>query len=494
MNQQARQLWAFREKIQNGDFVVLPLKTRLGCVAVGRAAGPYQYRDIDGQSRHSRAVDWIRRDVPRAAFGQDIRYSFGAFSTVCRVKRDHADQRVAAVLEAGVDPGPSEDEATRRLATDQPLPPVKDMLEEFASTYFLDPPGTHRGNLVGNAHASFWERTRAEARQNWALVEEAQRAGKDITDLVLRKLLPHADTPHNRAEGGWIHIAPAITKDVKSWFENAAWTPASDWPRVADAIHRFFQRAQADPSALRDACAEFAASPYSKGIQSAFLSPILNALRPDEYLLVNSKSRRVLAHLTGERFPADRVEYPDANDALRKLVNELTPELQRLVPGHRPADVLDAFCHWFVRIKGYGPGRRRHEQLGEGSRRSATARPPTIRLDLTQRTDPQAAARVAAFILPDPEQRHTCLAIFAEAIELSSHYGGWRWAVTLRPQFMRLNVGCVLAMELGEKRVRIGLSLRDLPADVREALDHAADARKSVRLRSPAVLPIADFR
>jgi restriction system protein len=122
----ARQLWALREKIQPGDIVVLPLKTRPGQIAVGRVKGPYQYAEVRGEKRHTRPVEWTRPDLPRSTFQQDLLHSFGAFITICRIQRNDAERRVLAVLEGKPDPGPPvglsttegrEDEASHEAAS-----------------------------------------------------------------------------------------------------------------------------------------------------------------------------------------------------------------------------------------------------------------------------------------------------------------------------------------------------------------------------------------
>jgi restriction system protein len=101
----AGQLWAFAVAMQEGDTVVMPCKTTAQ-IAMGRVKGPYQRKKVDGELRHVRPVEWLRTDVPRTAFEQDLLYSFGAFMTVCNVSRNDAERRVAAVLAGKVDPGP----------------------------------------------------------------------------------------------------------------------------------------------------------------------------------------------------------------------------------------------------------------------------------------------------------------------------------------------------------------------------------------------------
>ena len=100
----ARQLWTFAFGMQQGDIVVLPRKLT-SQVALGRVTGPYRYAKVNGQQRHTRPVEWVRPDVPRSIFSQDLLYSFGAFLTVCSITRNHAEKRVLAVLEGKPDPG-----------------------------------------------------------------------------------------------------------------------------------------------------------------------------------------------------------------------------------------------------------------------------------------------------------------------------------------------------------------------------------------------------
>jgi len=98
------QLWAFSIAMKEGDIVVLPRKLT-SQVAIGKVTGPYQFRKIGNEYRHTRPVKWIRPDVSRTTFAQDLLYSFGAFMTVCNISRNDAERRVEAVLNGKADPG-----------------------------------------------------------------------------------------------------------------------------------------------------------------------------------------------------------------------------------------------------------------------------------------------------------------------------------------------------------------------------------------------------
>jgi restriction system protein len=99
----AAQLNQFVNKIKVGDYVVLPRKVTNG-VAIGIVTGPYKF-DSASEFKHSRSVEWKEESLPRDTFKQDLRHSFGAFMTICEIKRNSAFERVKAVLEAGSDPG-----------------------------------------------------------------------------------------------------------------------------------------------------------------------------------------------------------------------------------------------------------------------------------------------------------------------------------------------------------------------------------------------------
>lgn len=132
----AGQVWAFKTRIAAGDWVALPLKQR-SAIAIGRIVGPYAYLDdAPADARHARAVQWLRTDIPRSDFDQDILYSMGSVLTVFRVSRNDAENRVKAMVEGKV-PMP----AAAPMASDEAgdgtalLPPN---LEQYAADQITD--------------------------------------------------------------------------------------------------------------------------------------------------------------------------------------------------------------------------------------------------------------------------------------------------------------------------------------------------------------------
>lgn len=99
----AAQLNQFVNRIETGDYVVMPRKLTNG-VAIGVVTGTYKF-DAANEYKHSRNIEWQEESLPRDTFKQDLRHSFGAFMTICEIKRNSALERVKAVLETGRDPG-----------------------------------------------------------------------------------------------------------------------------------------------------------------------------------------------------------------------------------------------------------------------------------------------------------------------------------------------------------------------------------------------------
>jgi restriction system protein len=122
------QIWAFAFGIKTGDWVILPRK-RQATIAIGEMAGPYRYeRSADPLFRHGRKVIWLNREVPRSVFEQDLLYSFGAFMTICEIKRNDAERRVRAIAEAGwrsAGPGVTAPAAINAGGNDEPTEDVE---------------------------------------------------------------------------------------------------------------------------------------------------------------------------------------------------------------------------------------------------------------------------------------------------------------------------------------------------------------------------------
>ncbi len=98
------QIWPFIKEMAIGDLVVMPLKSQWA-IQIGRITGEYQYMEnTDPDFCHFHTVSWIETPVPRSHFSQDLLNSFGAFMSVCRIKRNNAEDRLLAMEASGWKP------------------------------------------------------------------------------------------------------------------------------------------------------------------------------------------------------------------------------------------------------------------------------------------------------------------------------------------------------------------------------------------------------
>lgn len=216
-----------------------------------------------------------------------------------------------------------------------------ELFNEFLSDYADAEKGRH--------HLDQYAVTRSQARANYSDIVAKKSTGADVTDDVLARLLPHADSQINRQRGAWLHPAPVFSTDPRKKY---LWVDGSLWPTIATRIFDFVRRCVDDPGSITSHCDWFVSVPEAKGFQSGSLSPILNALNPEAFSIVNSKSLGVVNLLTHKKFKSSLAEYPGANEAVLLLV-ESDDAIRHAAEKRniRPVDLFDCFCHWLIAIK-----------------------------------------------------------------------------------------------------------------------------------------------
>lgn len=117
-NNYTGQMWAMRGVIKPGDLVLMPMKTTRK-LAFGICTSGYEY--LPGESHHRRhtiGVDWKTQSVSRSGLKQDLLNTINGAMTVFQARRNHAEERLKAVLDTGVDPGsPDQDSVANHDVT-----------------------------------------------------------------------------------------------------------------------------------------------------------------------------------------------------------------------------------------------------------------------------------------------------------------------------------------------------------------------------------------
>ncbi len=90
--------------MKKGELVVLPLKGQ-PAYQIAEITGDYHFEPAGPAPYfHWRTVKWLAEPVPRVNFAQDLRFTFGAFLSICRVRRNNAEARIEAMQANGWKP------------------------------------------------------------------------------------------------------------------------------------------------------------------------------------------------------------------------------------------------------------------------------------------------------------------------------------------------------------------------------------------------------
>lgn len=195
------------------------------------------------------------------------------------------------------------------------------------------------------ADVDMFRRVRQAAARNFEQIPPTDSIQASYVDQILLLLLPHANTANNRNRGAWIHWSPVINGDIRHWYEASGWTEPSDWPQITRSITELVRRCITHRGEYAAACREFSYSSFSKGFQSGMISPILNALNPAEFLLINNRTRSVLNYFGDTKFSQSLADYGAANEALHTLLDQIE------VPIMGPlmlSDHFDLFAEWLL--------------------------------------------------------------------------------------------------------------------------------------------------
>lgn len=223
----------------------------------------------------------------------------------------------------------------------------------------------------GRKHIERYENEKEDVKKKFKEIKEKYDADKDITDDILYGLLPHANTKYNRQKKHRISTWPAVTKDVKTWFESKGWQKKKNWPKVARSIYQLIDGLMKDRSP--DHIKEFNSSSYSKGFQAGIISPILYCL-DETFRPINKKTVDTVNFVLESDIIDPKLEnYLENISIIDELLEELNLEI------FDSYDKFDAFCHWMCDKRLGGYARLRTEDV--------EAAAPEIKLEITNHNE-----------------------------------------------------------------------------------------------------------
>ncbi len=169
---------------------------------------------------------------------------------------------------------------------------------------------------------------------------------------------------------------------------------------------------------------------------------MLNALHPELFCIVNSKSRKTAKAFSTRRYPLKIERYPETNQRLLELITAVEPRLDEMAAdGVLAADVFDAFCHWFIAIK-------------KGDQTATAGRTGT-------RTIPDTGPEWFSHRLPGPS-REAVERLLADAMTIAHEHAPGGWSVTWKRWGLRLNAGRLAVFTIRRKDLEFGVLTEQL--------------------------------
>lgn len=219
---------------------------------------------------------------------------------------------------------------------------LKQRIEQYYQDYLNKP--------SGQKHLATAEAEAKEVRRVFSDIQAKNASGKDITDDVLQRLLPHHDTEFHRENDYRISTWPCIIKDIRGWFEGAGWKKPEDWQPTAQLL---FNAINGIINGDQVAWEQFIDSPYRHGFGTGFITPILFCL-DDSFPIINSKVVKTYKYCMAQLGQRDEIDatlakYLGNAEKVKRLQKNLVPlGLNSLLE-------FNLFCH-FIADKKLGGG------------------------------------------------------------------------------------------------------------------------------------------
>jgi len=213
---------------------------------------------------------------------------------------------------------------------------------------------------AGQEEIKLYERVRQIGQQNFAAIQSAfaeqaisrsEQITEDLANQVLWKLLPHATTGEHKGLDLWVHHRPIISNgDIKTHCgaDGSIW----DWKAIAYAVFHFIESCLTYPQDLSKICQNFCKLPYGNRFEANLLTPILNALRPEEFQLIDYKQQEIIGTLFDIHLSCKLIDYPDTNQQIKTLIHQLASTMQGIWnSGLSSSEQFNMFCVWLRAVR-----------------------------------------------------------------------------------------------------------------------------------------------
>ena len=202
----------------------------------------------------------------------------------------------------------------------------------------------------GVAQAVEYARAREAAEQNFSHLIARHELGEKVTDHVFLHLLPHSETDENLTKGAWVHpigsaSEPLLTSLYRKYPSNS---PIRQ--QIAEVLLEFIRHCIYKANALEKSSEALARLDSISIIDLPSITPILHALKPNQYILLHDTSIAAINRLMGTSFGPNLQELPELNAAGIQLIQALREDIStNRLASVQDSDLFDIFSHWLVK-------------------------------------------------------------------------------------------------------------------------------------------------
>ena len=222
-------------------------------------------------------------------------------------------------------------------------PESSDVLQNLYKT-FMD---SFMSSPVGVAQAVEYGKAREMAEQNFSHLIAEHELGEQVTDRVFLHLLPHKETPENYNKGAWIHPIGPISHDLVEALHVKYPQDSTIRGQIGEVILEFTRHCVYKVNALEKSSEALAKLDAISIINLPSITPILQALKPNQYVLLHEAAVYTINRLLDTTYGTGLQELPELNAAGIELIQVLRNNTANdRFPSVQDSDLFDMFSHW----------------------------------------------------------------------------------------------------------------------------------------------------
>ncbi len=235
-----------------------------------------------------------------------------------------------------------------------PLPPALDPPnggspdhDDSLQSLYVSFMNKYMSTPAGVARAAAYAKAREQAEQNFSQLIAEHELGENVTDRVFQLLLPHADTPENQRRGVWIHPVSARTQSLAEALDEKYPGNRQIKSQIAEVLLEFIRHCVYKSNALKKSSEALEKLAGLSLIDLFTITPILHALKPNQYILLHDTSISAVNSFAGTDFSSTLQQLPDLNATAIQIIQTLRSDRSTArMSSVQDADLFDIFCHW----------------------------------------------------------------------------------------------------------------------------------------------------